>query len=186
MRQEPVVPEAVRRRFRRGAWAGAIVAVLVALFGLIFPQVALTFVALLIGIYLVVSGVLRLITAFGAGAIGTGLRWALGLIGALLVVGGILALNNPFGTLVALVVVLGISWILDGAGYVLAAVTVRRVPGWWAMALAGVLLALAGIAVLVSSLSALAAFLFFFSLLLLIVGAVTIVVLGATARRSAR
>ncbi len=176
----------VRRQFRRGAWVGAIVAVLVGLFGLIFPHTALAFVALLIGVYLVISGILRLITAIGSSTLGTGVRWVLGIIGVALVVGGILALNNPFGTLVALVIVLGISLIIDGVGYILAGFSVRHAPGWWAIALAGLLLIVAGIAVLITSLHALAAFLFFFSLLLVAVGAVSIVVLGATVRRASR
>lgn len=176
---------AVQAVFRRAGWIASIVALLVGLFGLIFPQTALSAVALIIGIYLIVSGILRVSTAVTSGQLERGWRIALGVVGVLVVAAGILVLNNPVGTMVFLVIVTGIAWIVDGIGYLVAAFTLRGSSGPSAAALgvAGALLVIAGIVVIVVPNTALASMLFLVAILLVIIGGLGIIALAfATAR----
>lgn len=170
---------AVQAVFRRAAWIGSIVALLVGLFGLIFPQTALSAVALIIGIYLIVSGITRIGTAISSKQLERGWRIALGVVGALVIAAGILVLNNPVGTILFLVVVTGIAWIVDGVGYLLAAFSLRGTPGASAAALgvAGALLVIAGIVVIVVPNAALGSMLFLVALLLTIIGGLGIIAL---------
>ncbi len=172
--------------FRRAGWIGAAVALLIGLFGLIFPQTALATVALLIGIYLIVSGITRIATAVSSKELASKWRILLGVVGALVVIAGILVLNNPVGTLIFLVIVTGIGWIVDGVGYLVAAFTVRGASGPSAAALgvAGVLLVIAGIVVMVVPSTALGSMLFLVAILLTIIGVLGLIVLGFAAARA--
>lgn len=170
---------AVQAVFRRGAWIGAIVALLVGLFGLIFPQTALSAVALIIGIYLIVSGITRIGTAISSKELDRGWRIALGVVGVLVIAAGILVLNNPVGTIIFLVIVTGIAWIVDGVGYIIAAITLRGSggPSVAALGIAGAVLVIAGIVVIVVPNAALGSMLFLVALLLTIIGGLGIVAL---------
>lgn len=171
--------------FRRAGWVAAAVALLAGLFGLIFPEQALTFLSLLIGLYLIVSGITRIGTALTTRRLTGGLRLALGIVGALVVVAGVLVLNFQATALVFLVIVTGIGWIIDGIGYLVAAFTVRDRDGLSAGAFAvpGVVLIVAGIVLLVVPVGALGGVLFLVSVLLVIIGALGLLLMGvATAR----
>ena len=172
---------------RRAAWIAAVAATLIGLLGLFFQGAALAVLALLVGVYLLVSGIMRISTAITSKDVPTSWRVLLGVFGGLLVVGGVLALNNPFGTLVALVFVVGFGWIIDGVGYAVAAFAVGRGAPRWALLLVGVLLAIAGVILLVVPIGALAAVQVLASVLLLVVGVVSLlalIVAGASTRRS--
>jgi len=168
-----------RNPFELPALIGSIVAVLLGLFGLVFPTAALTALGLLVGVYLIVSGILRVSTAVTSPELGTGMRWGLGIIGALIIAAGVLALNNPGGTLVVLVIVVGVGWMIDGIGYLVAAFTMRRVSrgGAVALSIGGVLLIAAGVILLVVPQGALTGLFTFISVLLLVFGAASLVAL---------
>ena len=186
--RETAADPSVQAVFRRAAWVAAAVATGVGLFGLILPTTALTVVALLIGVYLIVSGIMRISTAFSAHGVPTGWRWLLGLVGGLVVVAGIIVLNNPIGTMVAVVIVTGIGWIIDGIGYLVAAVGLRKSsgPSSIALGIAGALLIVAGILVLVVPSTALASLLLLLCILLLVVGVLSLAGLAIARTRSAR
>ena len=168
-----------RNPFELPALIGAIAAVLLGLFGLIFPTAALTVLGLLVGVYLIVSGILRVSTAVSSPEFGMPTRWGLGILGVLIVAAGVVALNNPGGTLVVLVIVVGIGWMIDGIGYLVAAFTMRRVSTGAAVALAigGVLLFAAGVILLVVPQGALTGLFTFISVLMLVFGAASLVAL---------
>lgn len=176
---------AVQAVFRKAGWIASAAALLVGLFGLIFPTTALSVIALLIGIYLIVSGITRIGTAITSGELERGWRIALGVVGALVVAAGVIVLNNPAGTLIFIVIITGIAWIVDGVGYLLAAFSLRREGGVSVAALvvAGAVLVIAGIVVLVVPASALNAMLFLVAILLTIIGVLGLLLMGlATAR----
>jgi uncharacterized membrane protein HdeD (DUF308 family) len=176
----------VQAVFRRAGWIVAVVALLIGLFGLIFPQTALGAVALIIGIYLIVSGITRVTTAVTSREIASKWRILLGVVGALVVIAGILVLNNPVGTLIFLVIVTGIAWIVDGVGYLVAAFTIRGASGPSAAALgvAGAVLVIAGIVVMIVPAGALTSMLFLVAILLTIVGALGLIGLAFAAARA--
>jgi len=177
---------AVQAVFRRAGWIAAIVALLVGLFGLIFPQTALGTVALIIGIYLIVSGITRIATAVSSKELATSWRVVLGVVGALVVIAGMLVLNNPVGTLIFIVIITGIAWIIDGIGYLVAAFTIRGASGPSAAALgiAGAILVIAGIVVMVVPAAALGTLLFVVALLLTIIGGLGVIGLAFASSRA--
>ncbi|MBN9605702.1 MAG: DUF308 domain-containing protein [Actinomycetales bacterium] len=176
----------VRAIFRRGAWVAAIVALVAGVLALAFPGAALTVVALFVGVYLIVTGIMRISTAVSASSLRRSWRGLLGLVGALLVVAGVIVLNNPFGSLVALVIVTAIGWIIDGVGYLLAAFRLGAAAISWPFALAGVALVVAGIVLLVLPREALGAVFLGIAVLLIVIGAVGIVGLALSQGRAAR
>lgn len=184
--RETVTDPGLQAVFRRAGWIAAAVATGVGLFGLIFPTTALTVVALLVGIYLIVSGIMRISTATSARGVPGVWRWLLGIAGALIVVAGIIALNNPAGTLIALAIVTGIGWIIDGLGYLIAAFTLRTATGASPIGLgiAGILLVVAGILILVIPATAIASLLMFMCILLLVVGVLSLAALTIARSRA--
>lgn len=177
---------AVQAVFRRAGWVAAIVALLVGLFGLIFPQTALGAVALIIGIYLIVSGITRVATAVSSRELDRAWRILLGVVGALVVIAGILVLNNPVGTLIFVVIITGIGWIIDGIGYLVAAFTIRGAsgPSVAALVIAGAILVIAGIVVMVVPAQALQSMLFLVAILLTIIGGLGVIALAFAAARA--
>lgn len=171
---------------RRGAWVAAIAALAAGVLALVFPGAALTVVALIVGVYLIVTGIMRISTAVSASSLRGSWRGLLGLVGALLVVAGVIVLNNPFGSLVALVIVTAIGWIIDGVGYLLAAFRLGAAAISWPFALAGVALVVAGIVLLVLPREALGAVFLGIAVLLIVIGAVGIVGLALSQGRAAR
>lgn len=112
---------------------------------LVWTTATLTVIAVLFGLYFVVSGVLRIVRGFastGAGAGGRILNIVLGLI---LLVVGIIAMRNPDGSLAVLGLVVGISWIVEG---VAALVEYTADSSRWFGILFGVVAIIAGVIVL--------------------------------------
>lgn len=69
----------------------------------------------LIGIFILVDSVLKFQTALEARRFGLARWWSIFLVALLSAVGGLLLLLNPFGSAKALVVLLGITLVVDGA-----------------------------------------------------------------------
>jgi uncharacterized membrane protein HdeD (DUF308 family) len=92
----------------------AVVAILFGLFVLLRPQAGLLTVAVVFGIYLVVSGVSRVAFAIADGSRSTGYRWLSAILGLLIVVAGFICLFNLFQSLAVLGFTLGIGLILAG------------------------------------------------------------------------
>lgn len=120
---------------------------------LVWPSATVSLVAILVGLYFLVSGAIRL----GRGVFmkgGTIGGRVLGiLLGVLLVVTGIVAIRNPLNTLVVLGLVIGISWIVEGVG---AIVETAPDSSKWFETLFGAISVVAGIVVLLSPLDGVA------------------------------
>lgn len=92
----------------------AVSAILFGILILVWPQATLLIIAILFGLQLLVSGILRIVQ----GAMGIGVDgWLRGLtitFGVLIVIAGVFCLRNPGLSLLTLVLVVGIGWMVDG------------------------------------------------------------------------
>ncbi|MFL6141445.1 MAG: HdeD family acid-resistance protein [Labedaea sp.] len=81
---------------------------------LVWPDVTLLAVAVIFGVQLILAGVFRLVTAFFTDGASGAVRALFVLLGALLIIVGILCLRAPFQTVTILLLLAGLSWILNG------------------------------------------------------------------------
>ena len=161
----------------RGAYGLlGIAAILLGLALLIWPGATLKVAAIALGLYFVVSGVVRIVTAIVELGLPGGWR-ALGiLVGLLLAVGGVVVLKNAAlsgATLAVLVtMVVGLGWMMEG---VMALVESWRMPSSvWAVVYALLSIA-AGFIVLFTPVSAAAWLILFGGCALVVLGIVAIV-----------
>jgi uncharacterized membrane protein HdeD (DUF308 family) len=116
---------------------------------LAWPGETLVVIAVLFGIQLIIAGIFRFVTAFAAEDASGGTRVLLALLGVLSIIIGLWAVRHVLLTLLALVVLLGIFWVANGAIELFTALSHRGMPGRGWTAAIGVLSILAGIIVLI-------------------------------------
>jgi uncharacterized membrane protein HdeD (DUF308 family) len=159
---------AVRLTFGIVGAAALIIGVLL----LVWPQHTIPVLAFFIGVYLAITGVVRLVFGIFARSVGVGHRVLNVLFGTLMLVAGVIALRDiaiATTTLLFLVaIVVGVGWIVEGimaisesgasrsqgwsVAYgvvsVLGGIAVLAVPAWsgfWLLMVAGVILIVLGI-----------------------------------------
>src|SRR3954452_4529163 len=110
----------------------------------VWPDETLKVVAVLIGLQFLVSGVIRLVSAFAASGLDGSVRALMGLSGALALIVGLLCLRDPLQTLLAIGLILGVWWVVSGIVDIMGAIF-SPTPGrrGWDVA-AGVVSLLAG------------------------------------------
>lgn len=150
---------------------GGAAALILGIVLLFVPRETLQVAAILLGIYFLIAGIVRLALGIFSRGITGGMRTLDILLGLLLIIAGIIALRNSAVTgaalLILLVAVIGIGWIIEG---VLAIVESGGAASrGWAIAF-GVLSIIAGIIVLVIPGWA--------SVWLVLFSAITLIVLG--------
>jgi uncharacterized membrane protein HdeD (DUF308 family) len=128
-------------------WFG-IITLLAGIAVLAWPGPTLLVIAVLFGVQLIVAGIFRFVAAFATDDAGGGTRVLLALLGVLSIIIGLWAVRHVLLTLLALVVLLGIFWVVNGAIELFSALSHRgmRNRGWTAVM--GVLGIAAGIIVL--------------------------------------
>ncbi|WP_185201867.1 HdeD family acid-resistance protein [Glaciihabitans sp. INWT7] len=183
MTRHDALDNQVRSVFRRGAWIAAVGALLVGAFGLIFPQAALRSVALLFGVYLIVAGISRVFTAVSGKEMQTGWRWFVGLMGLVVIVAGVLCLNNPFGTLIAIELIIGIGWMIDGLICIITAFALFRRGTRATLVLTGLASFVLGLLVILLPGAAIVGFLFVTAIFLAVIGVVGVVSLAISGSR---
>jgi uncharacterized membrane protein HdeD (DUF308 family) len=151
---------------------GGIVALILGIILLVWPAKTLGVVAIFLGIYFLVAGVIRLAMGIFSKGISGGMRTLDILLGVLLIVAGVIALKNVAATtaalLILIVAVIGVGWIIEGvlaivesrgapsSGWaitsgiisIIAGIVVLVVPGWsavWLVLMAGIVLIIVGI-----------------------------------------
>lgn len=126
-----------------------IITLLAGIVVLAWPGETLLVIAVLFGIQLIIAGIFRFVTAFATEDASGGTRVLLALLGVLSIIIGLWAVRHVLLTLLALVVLLGIFWVVNGAIELFTALSHRGMPerGWTAAI--GVLSILAGIVVLI-------------------------------------
>lgn len=130
----------------------AVFAIVLGILVLVWPSSTLSLVAVLFGLYFLVSGVIRVARGLFTKGVSGGVR-VLGIVfGVLLIIAGIVVIRNPLNSLVVLGMVIGISWIIEGvASLVETAPDTSR----WFGTLVGAIGIIAGIVVLLSPLESL-------------------------------
>ena len=128
--------------------ARGIMAILLGIIALVWPSMTLVVLAIMIGIWLVMDGVGRLVNAFALRRLAGSDRLLIGLFGLLSLVAGVIALWNPFATLGALAILMAIWLIVAGVGEITTAIAIRKaVKGEWLLVISGILAIILGIVV---------------------------------------
>lgn len=98
---------------------------------LIWPGSTLVAVGVLFGLYLLVSGVFQLVSAFGTHT-KTSLRVLAFLSGGLSILLGLLCFRGPMQSILLLALWIGIGWLIRGVTQTMAAISDKRMParGW--------------------------------------------------------
>jgi uncharacterized membrane protein HdeD (DUF308 family) len=175
-------------RFDLAQYWGVVLAYGLACIGLgvvlaVWPDETLVVVAVLVAIQILLSGVLRIVTALTADALDRGVRLLIGLTGGLALVVGLLCLRDPVQTILIVTLLLGVWWVASGVVDVIAAV-VSPMPGrrTWDI-LSGVITFLAGGVLLVNPELSLGVLVVVICVMLFCVGGASVV--AALALRSA-
>ncbi|MFE0701620.1 HdeD family acid-resistance protein [Streptomyces sp. NPDC058872] len=160
------------------AWQALLVAGLVALvlgiIVLVWPSASLRVAGVLFGLYLLFSGVLQLVAAFGTHAT-TALRVMAFISGALSILLGLFCFRGAMQSTLLLALWIGIGWLFRGITQTVAAASDPAVParGW--QIFLGIISALAGIVLIVSPLESAAVLTVLGGIWLIAVGAVEVV-----------
>lgn len=168
-------PEGPLHLLVRTAWqavlAAGIAALTLGVMVLAWPKATLLAAGVIFGLYLVFSGVLQLVSAFGTHA-ATSLRVMAFISGALSILLGLFCFRGAMRSILLLALWIGIGWLFRGVTQTLAAASDPSVParGW--QILLGVLSFLAGVVLIVSPFESVA--------ILTVVGGCWLIALGLT------
>jgi uncharacterized membrane protein HdeD (DUF308 family) len=171
--------------FTRLAFGGAIASIIMGLVLLIWPGHTLSLVAALIGVWLCLVGIVRLVEASMTRGSTRNTRVLTAAVGLLYLVIGIICLRNLLGSIALLASVIGIMWVIGGVIEMIAAFS--RGSGWGKVG--GLILGLAsmivGFVLLVWPQQSLTVIVWVVGLWLLAIGVIQLV-LAFTAHRAGR
>ena len=163
---------------------GAILSAIVGTILLAWTGAALFIVAMVLGIYFLVRGIVRLVSGIFAPGLTSGGRTLSIILGILLVIVGIFVLKNPGDSLALLGILIGLSWIIDGIATLVE--SSQAVSRGFAI-VAGILGIIAGIVVLFVPLESVAVLTMIAGLFLVVIAVAQIIgaiVLGSKAKKA--
>lgn len=163
---------------------GAILSAIVGTILLAWTGAALFIVAMVLGIYFLVRGIVRLVSGIFAPGLTAGGRTLSIILGILLVIVGIFVLKNPGDSLALLGILIGLSWIIDGIATLVE--SSQAVSRGFAI-VAGILGIIAGIVVLFVPLESVAVLTMIAGLFLVVIAIAQIIgaiVLGSKAKKA--
>jgi len=132
----------------RSAWQTVLVtgilAVILGVMILVWPDVTLVAAGIIFGIYLVVSGFLQLLAAFGTPA-STGMRVLAFISGVLSIVIGVFCFRDELASILLLGLWIGIGWLFRGVALLMAAISEPALPGRVWQGFFGVITAIGGV-----------------------------------------
>ena len=140
---------------------------------LVWPGESILALAVVLGIWLLVAGVFRLVAAIATDEAQASSRVLLALLGVLAILVGILCLARPFQTATALALLLGAFWIVGGVIEFFHGVAGDHPNRGWAIA-GGLLSVIAGIVVLAYPGASLLVLTWLFGIWLIVLGGVAI------------
>lgn len=149
-----------------------LVAIVVGILILVSPTATLSVIAVLFGLYFLITGVVRVARGFLTVGASAGVRILAILLGVLLIIAGIVIIRNPLNSLVILAMVIGISWIIEG---IAALVETSRDSSRWFGILFGIVSVIAGIVVLLAPVESISVLVVIGGIFLLVSGVVQIV-----------
>ncbi|WP_433192102.1 HdeD family acid-resistance protein [Nocardia sp. CA-107356] len=132
----------------RSAWQTVLVtgilAVILGVMIMVWPNVTLAAAGIIFGIYLVVSGFLQLLAAFGAPA-SAGMRVLAFISGVLSIIIGVFCFRDQLASILLLGLWIGIGWLFRGIALLMAAISEPALParGW--QGFFGVITAIGGV-----------------------------------------
>jgi uncharacterized membrane protein HdeD (DUF308 family) len=154
---------------------GGILAIIIGLVAIIWPEVTLTVVVVLLGIYAFVTGIFTVLV----GAVwppGLGLRWPMLLQGVLGIVVGVLVFIRPEIAQLALLYLIAAWAIISGVLQITGAVRLRRViPDEWGLILGGVASVIFGVLLAIWPKEGLVALVWIFGVFAVVFGAAQLV-----------
>jgi uncharacterized membrane protein HdeD (DUF308 family) len=165
--------------------AFGVITLLVGILVLTWPGKTVLALAVLLGIWLLIAGVFRLITAVAIPERQGSNRAIMALLGVVAILAGVLSLARPLQTVTALALLLGAFWIVSGVIEFFHGVTGDVSGRGWAIA-GGLLSVIAGIVVLAYPGASLLVLAWLFGIWLIVLGAVAIAGGFTTGRRSAK
>jgi uncharacterized membrane protein HdeD (DUF308 family) len=168
--ENPLSPmESLARRGWLWLLAAGVAAIAVGLIVLAWPDRTLRVVGILFGIYLIVSGVVEIFVAF-APEMRTSVRVLSVLAGALSIILGLLCFRGALESILLLALWIGFGWIIIGINRAVSAGSAPYEPyrGW--QIFGGVLLAIAGIIVVVWPLQSIGTLAILVAVWLLVIG----------------
>ena len=125
-----------------------IVTFVLGILALAWPGRTLIVVAVVFGAQLVVMGIFRFVSAFASADLTGGTRVLLALLGVLSLIIGLYAVRHVLVTLLALALLLGIFWVVNGTIELFSALSHREMQGRGWTAFMGLLSIVSGIIVL--------------------------------------
>ncbi|MET8636176.1 HdeD family acid-resistance protein [Streptomyces sp. NPDC004074] len=170
--------EGVLHYLSRTAWqvvlATGVASLILGILVLVWPGPSLLAAGVLFGLYLIISGVLQLASAFGTHK-ATSLRVLAFISGALSILLGLFCFRGPMESILLLALWIGIGWLIRGITQIMAAAHDPAVParGW--QILLGVVTFVAGVVLIVSPFTSIAVLTLVAGWWLLVVGVVEIV-----------
>jgi len=126
-----------------------VISILVGIVIMVWPSETIAVVAVVFGIYLLVSGIFELIQSFTA-HMDTGARVLLAITGVLSILLGIMCLRSLFQSVVILTIFIGLSFMFRGVIDLVAGIQNKGVPGRGLSILSGVVLIIGSLVVLLA------------------------------------
>jgi uncharacterized membrane protein HdeD (DUF308 family) len=165
------------QQLARNAWQAVLLigvaAVLLGIMALVWPHVTLAVIGAIFGVYLLVSGIMQLVAAFGT-HLDASLRVLAFISGAISILLGLFCFRGAFESILLLAVWIGIAWLFRGIAQLAAASSDPAMParGW--QLFSGVVGIIAGVVVLASPFSSIHLLTVFAGIWLLVTGVVEI------------
>lgn len=135
---------------KRWGWflALGIIYIIGGLAAIVLPISSTIAFTLVIGIFLVISGIVQIVQGFQMRD-WQGVTWHM-VMGVVSVIGGGYAVWNPLAGAIAITLVIAVTFLIQGVAEIMMGMRVRPADGWGWMVAAGVLAILAGLALLFS------------------------------------
>lgn len=167
-----------------GLWIGAVLAGVFGVIILAQPKASLILIAILLGLYFLIRGLVRLVVGIFAPGLTAGGRTLSIILGVILVAVGIIALSNPGTAIEILGILIGLSWILDGIASLIES---GRAASRGFAIFAGIIGIVAGIVMLFAPIIGVAVIMYIvgiFLVLLAIIQIIGAIVLGVKAKKA--
>lgn len=140
---------------------------------LLWPTQSVLVLAVILGIWLLVAGVFRLVVAIAVDEARGGTRLLIAALGVLAILVGVLCLARPFQTATGLALLLGAFWVVAGIIEFFHGLT-DHVPGRAWVIVSGLVSVIAGIVVLAYPAASLIALTWLFGIVLIVFGAMAL------------
>ncbi|MEZ0093258.1 HdeD family acid-resistance protein [Streptacidiphilus sp. EB129] len=127
--------DATLGRLARSAWQAVLVAgiaaVVVGILALVWPKATLSVVGVFFGIFLLISGVVQVVAAFGT-HVSTPMRVLVFISGAICILLGLFCFRGTLESILLLALWIGIGWLFRGITQIVAAASDPGMParGW--------------------------------------------------------